>query len=56
MSEMTAIEILKRKIELREQHLLLILLDLEAKRQRLAILKSKQIEAEAKALDGSGQQ
>ena len=42
MREMTEIEILERKIELKEQHLLLTLLDLETKRERLAILKTKE--------------
>jgi len=41
MGEMSQIEVLKRKIELKEQHLLLTLLDLKAKRERLAVLKSK---------------
>jgi len=42
MNEMTEIEILARKIELREQHLLLILLDLEAKRKHLIILNDRE--------------
>ena len=49
---MTEIEILERKIELKEQHLLLILLDLEAKRERLAILKSKEASDKGHGING----
>ena len=42
MREMTEIEVLERKIELKEQHSLLTLQNLKKKRERLAILKSNE--------------